>query len=83
MRTCLGCRKIRNKRELVRIVRTPEGEIRVDPGGKMNGRGAYLCRDRVCFAKAIKRGALARALGAEIPEEAVSELARIISREED
>lgn len=57
------------KCELIRVVRTPEGEIRADISGKMNGRGAYLCRSSACLEKAVKRKALERALGASVSDE--------------
>jgi len=53
LRTCVACRAVRAKRELVRIVRTPEGHICVDSTGRMSGRGAYLCRNRRCWQSAI------------------------------
>lgn len=77
-RTCLGCRTIRNKEELIRIVRTPEGEVKVDPSGKMNGRGAYLCRSEQCLKKAVKSGALSRSLKAAVSEEVTETLAQQI-----
>jgi uncharacterized protein len=63
-RTCVGCRRIRAKRELVRLVLSAEGPVQVDPTGKRNGRGAYICRDAgtTCLDQARKRRALARAL---------------------
>jgi predicted RNA-binding protein YlxR (DUF448 family) len=63
-RTCVGCRAVRPKRELLRIVLPAEGPVAVDPTGKRNGRGAYLCRDRgtTCLAQARRRRALVRAL---------------------
>lgn len=67
-RTCLGCRKKRNKADLIRIVRTSSGDVCVDPEMKMDGRGAYLCRDEKCLKHALKSKALSRALKAEIPE---------------
>jgi hypothetical protein len=66
VRTCVGCRQERPKRELVRIVRSPAGTIAVDPTGKAAGRGAYLCRAAECWAAALKRDALARALRAPL-----------------
>lgn len=69
MRQCVGCREMRPKRELVRVVRSPEGEISVDLRGKKSGRGAYVCRDAGCLKKAIKSRALGRAFGVEVPEE--------------
>jgi hypothetical protein len=61
-RTCVSCRTERDKRDLVRIVRTPSGDVRVDPTGKASGRGAYLCADPVCWEKARKSRAVQRAL---------------------
>jgi len=55
IRTCIACGATSDKRELVRFVRTPEGEVRCDPGGKAAGRGAYVCRDAACFARARKK----------------------------
>ncbi|MBP3878997.1 MAG: YlxR family protein [Lachnospiraceae bacterium] len=73
-RTCLGCRTSKDKNELIRIVRSPEGTVAFDPTGKANGRGAYICPDSACFAKAVRSRALARALKAEIPEDVISRL---------
>lgn len=61
-RTCIACRASRPKRDLVRVVRTPEGETVVDESGKRNGRGAYLCRQQSCWERAIKHQSLNRAL---------------------
>ena len=69
MRQCLGCREMKPKRELIRVVRSPEGEIRLDFKGKANGRGAYLCPDPECLKKAVKARALERAFSAQIPPE--------------
>src|SRR5437868_4512532 len=70
-RTCVACRQTSAKRQLVRIVRTPDGRITVDPTGKLSGRGAYVCDSPTCWQAAVKqRGTLARALKVEtIPEE--------------
>ena len=67
-RTCVACRSVEGKRGLVRVVRTPEGSIQVDPTGKKNGRGAYLHASRACWDTALKRKALQHALKAEINE---------------
>ena len=66
-RTCVACRQTSAKRQLVRIVRTPDGSVTVDPTGKLSGRGAYLCTDQpACWQAALKnRGVLARALKVE------------------
>ena len=69
MRQGLGCREMRPKRELMRVVRSPEGEIGLDFRGKAPGRGAYVCRDVQCLKKAIKARALERALSVQIPPE--------------
>ncbi|HLF79823.1 MAG TPA: YlxR family protein [Dehalococcoidia bacterium] len=61
-RTCVACRSTSGKRELVRVVRTPEGAIEVDETGKKAGRGAYLCANRSCWAEALKKGRLDSAL---------------------
>lgn len=62
LRTCVACRAVRPKRDLVRVVRTPDGAVRIDPTGKMSGRGASLCPRSECFEAATKTGALARSL---------------------
>ena len=77
-RTCLGCRTSKDKNELIRIVRSPEGTVSCDLTGKANGRGAYICPDSACLAKAVKSRALSRALKTEIPEDVISRLTREI-----
>lgn len=69
MRQCVGCREMKNKRELIRVVRSPEGEISLDFKGKKSGRGAYVCPSPECLAKAKKTKALARAFDTQIPDE--------------
>ena len=69
MRQCLGCREMHPKRELIRIVRSPEGEIFLDSKGKASGRGAYLCPNAQCLKRAVKAKAISRAFGLEIPQE--------------
>lgn len=64
-RTCIACREVNEKRSLVRIVKSPDG-VRVDPSGRLPGRGAYLHESKECWEKALKRGALARSLKTEI-----------------
>ncbi|MEW8977288.1 MAG: YlxR family protein [Symbiobacterium sp.] len=70
-RMCVGCGQMRPKKELIRIVRTPDGVIDLDtsPSGKRPGRGAYLCPDRECLAKAIKGKRLERALEQPVSDE--------------
>lgn len=78
-RTCVGCRETRPKHCLVRIVRHADGMIRVDPSGKMEGRGAYLCPRPDCLELAVRRKALDRALKAPAPPEVVERLRREIA----
>ncbi len=73
-RVCVGCREQFDKKDLVRVVRTPEGLITIDFKGKQNGRGAYLCRNRECLEKAVKNKGLERALKVNIPEETFERL---------
>ena len=68
-RQCLGCREMKNKKDLIRAVRSPEGEISLDFKGKKPGRGAYVCPDPACLAKARKSKALERAFETAIPAE--------------
>jgi uncharacterized protein len=68
-RTCIACRKTSVKRELVRLVRIPEGEVEVDTTGKKSGRGAYLCPDPGCWENVLKNGRLEQALRAMIKPE--------------
>ena len=74
MRQCLGCREMKPKKELIRVVRSPEGEISLDFKGKASGRGAYICHDPQCLKKAIKSKALERAFSAQIPPEIYDKL---------
>lgn len=74
MRQCLGCREMKPKRELIRVVRSPEGEIGLDFKGKAPGRGAYICSSPECLKKAIKTKALERAFSAQIPTEVYDKL---------
>lgn len=69
MRQCLGCREMKPKRELIRVVRSPQGEISLDFKGKAQGRGAYVCPDPECLKKAVRSRALEKALETGIPQE--------------
>jgi uncharacterized protein len=73
-RTCVACRQTRAKRELVRVVRSPAGELSVDLRGKAPGRGAYLDPDEACLERGLADGALARALKIEIDATQVESL---------
>ncbi len=76
LRQCVGCREMRSKRDMIRILKTPEGAFMLDSTGKKNGRGAYLCRNSQCFAKALKSRALDRSFRMSIPEEVYESLER-------
>ena len=76
MRRCTGCGEMKEKKSLIRIVRTPDGAIQIDRTGKLNGRGAYLCDDLACLRTARKRRALQRSLDTPIPDEIFDELER-------
>ena len=77
-RQCMGCRERKAKKELIRVVRTPEGNVQLDFSGKLNGRGAYICPKAECLKKAQKAKALDRSLEVEIPEEVYARLEREI-----
>ena len=66
LRMCVGCRESKPKRELIRVVRAPDGTLSMDPVGKKPGRGAYICRDVACLKKVRKSGRVARSLECEI-----------------
>ena len=74
MRQCLGCREMKPKRELIRVVKSPEGVISLDFRGKTSGRGAYVCPDMNCLKKAMKSKAIERAFETAIPEEIYAQL---------
>jgi len=73
-RMCVACREMKDKRQLIRIVRTPEGVVMVDPTGKMSGRGAYICPNELCFKRAAKSHALDKVLKTKIPQNLLQEL---------
>ena len=75
-RQCMGCRERKPKRDMIRIVRTPEGVVSLDFGGKMNGRGAYICPNHECLKKVQKSKALERSLEIPIPDEVFDRLSK-------
>lgn len=74
MRQCTGCREMKNKKEMIRVLKTAEDEIVLDTTGKKNGRGAYICFSEECLEKAIKCRGLERSLKAAIPDEVYESL---------
>lgn len=75
-RQCIGCRESKGKKELIRVVKTPEGDILLDRTGRQNGRGAYLCDNEACLKKARKANALSRSFKMNVPDEIYDELER-------
>ena len=73
-RQCMGCRERKAKRDMIRVVRGTDGNVSLDFGGKMNGRGAYICPDMECLKKAIRSKALDRSLEVTIPEDVIERL---------
>ena len=76
LRQCVGCREMKPKRELIRVVKSPEGQVSLDFKGKAPGRGAYVCPDTQCLKKAMKAKALERAFTASLSQEIYEELLR-------
>lgn len=83
MRQCTGCNERKEKKELIRVLHTPEDEIVIDYTGKKNGRGAYICNSVECLKLAQKRKSLERSLKTTIPESVYQELAKEMSSHED
>ncbi|HHV35006.1 MAG: YlxR family protein [Syntrophaceticus sp.] len=77
-RICVGCGQTRMKKELIRIVRSPDYQIKIDTTGKMSGRGAYLCRRMECLTTALAGKQLERALRMEMPQEVIADLKKTI-----
>lgn len=74
LRKCLGCMSSFPKKDLVRVLKTPEGEVVIDLGGKKSGRGAYICKNSQCLKKALKAKRLQASLETEIPNTIIGEL---------
>ena len=81
VRMCTGCREHKPKKELIRVVRSPEGEISIDFTGKKSGRGAYLCKSMECFAAAQKGHRLERSFGCRVSEEIYEEMKHALQTE--
>ena len=78
MRQCIGCGEMKSKRDMMRVLRTTEGDIVLDATGRKNGRGAYLCKSQECFKKAVKSKGLERSLKTPIPAEVYENLEKEI-----
>ena len=82
-RMCSACRERASKKDLIRVVRTPDGEIAFNATGKLSGRGAYICRRPECLAKVRKTHALDRMLGISVPPEIYEEIDKILSESDE
>ncbi|MBR3367294.1 MAG: YlxR family protein [Clostridia bacterium] len=79
MRMCVGCREMKPKGSLIRVVRAPNGEVSLDPVGKKPGRGAYVCRDVACLNRAIRQKQLERQLETSLGEETAAQLRQMLA----
>ena len=80
MRMCVGCREMKPKKELIRVVRSPEGEVSLDATGKKPGRGAYCCFDAACLKRALKQGQLDRQLEVKLTDKVNQSLTDTMNR---
>lgn len=80
MRQCVGCQEMKNKKEMIRVIRTSDQEFLLDATGKKNGRGAYLCPDKECLRKAIKNKGLERSFRQAIPQEVYDTLEKEMNK---
>lgn len=83
MRMCTGCREMKPKKELIRVVKTAEDGIKLDLTGKLNGRGAYICKNKECLAKAQKSNALSRAFETNVQGEVYIQLEKELLNEQE
>lgn len=83
MRTCVGCRTAAPKRELIRVVRSPEGEVTLDLVGKSPGRGVYIHPQERCLENAVKGRQIQRALETSIPEQLLENLKRVLHEQQE
>lgn len=83
LRKCTGCQEMKSKKDMMRILRTPEGEIVLDTTGRKNGRGAYVCRCMSCFEAAVRNRGLERSLKMKVPEETYESLKKEIESIEE
>ena len=83
VRLCLGCREPKAKNEMLRIVRTGDGNVMIDLKGKASGRGAYICKNKACFDKAVKSKALDRSLGVNIPSDIIESIKQFFNGSEN
>ena len=82
LRKCLGCQERKEKKSLLRIVRTPEGSVEIDRTGKQSGRGSYICFSKACLERAMKNRSLERALEVSIDQDILAKLMAILEAED-
>ena len=82
IRTCIGCNEAKPKRELIRVVKTAEGDVSIDFTGRANGRGAYICNDVACLEKAVKTRRLSRAFSMQIDMQIYEDLRKTIEEQD-
>ena len=80
MRQCTGCREMKSKKEMIRVLKTPEDEIVLDTTGRKNGRGAYVCPSIECLDKAIRNHGIERSLKTSVPEDVYEDLKKELSK---
>lgn len=80
MRQCIGCGEMKSKKEMMRILRTTEGQIMLDTTGRKNGRGAYLCKNPECYRKAVRSKGIERTLKVAVPAEVYESLEKEIEK---
>ena len=83
LRLCVGCSEMKPKKDMIRVVKTPENEIILDTTGRKNGRGAYLCNDVECLKKAVKSSAIDRSLKINVEKSVYEEMERQMSNENE
>ena len=79
MRKCVGCGEMKEKKDLIRVLKTPEDEILLDTTGRANGRGAYICNNADCLKKAVKNRGLERSLKSQIPTDVLERMEKELS----
>ena len=79
MRKCVGCGEMKEKKDLIRVLKTPEDEILLDTTGRANGRGAYICANADCLKKAVKNKGLERSLKSQIPTDVLERMEKELS----
>ena len=82
IRTCIGCNEAKPKRELIRVVKTAEGDVSIDFTGRANGRGAYICNDVACLEKAVKTRRLSKAFSMQIDMQIYEDLRKAIEEQD-